>query len=419
MSPTPSPAAYERNLRLYPWLLAFVFTPLFLPIVVLFWQDNGLDMRQVYVLQGLFAISMVVLEVPTGMVADRIGKTTSLRLGIVVIFIGLIVYGLGHSFAVFLVAEILWALGAALLSGADSSLLYDSLEALGRTREYTAREGRARAIQMASFAASNLVGGFVGAWSYRAAIWGSLIGPIVALVIVWSMVEVRPADPTSTVRQAWREYRSLLGQTLRFVRRHDLVRWQIVFLSILSAGQTWLLWMYQPYMEHVGLPVWAFGVAFAGFNLFAAGVSSRVASIERWAGPRGTLVLIAALEIVPPLLMAFVSVPAGVLLILGHQAARALARPILSERILRYTFADKRSTVLSVASLGGRLFFAASAPFIGEVARGATVSGALGAQAFALAVLLLAIGAGYRRIHPKYFVVKDTVLAEQGPRPAP
>ena len=418
MSAPPSSHLIERNLRLYPVLLAFVFTPVFLPVVVLFWQDNGLDMEQVYVLQGLFAIAMVVLEVPTGMVADRIGKTTSLRAGVAIVLAGLVVYALGHSFAVFLVAEILWALGAALLSGADSSLLYDSLEALGKTSEYTAREGRARAIQMASFAASNLVGGFIGAWSYRATIWASAIGPLIALWIVFRLVEVRPLDATSSLREGWRQYRGLVGQTVRFIRRHDLVRWQIVFLSILSAGQTWMLWLYQPYMQHVGLPVWAFGLAFAGFNLFAAGVSSRAHAVERRMGQRGTLVFIAALEILPPVLMALVSVPAGVLLILGHQAARALTRPILSERILRYTFADKRSTVLSVASLGGRLFFAVSAPFIGHVAKDATLPGALAAQGFALALLLVAVGAGYRHIRPKYFVVKDSVLAEQGPRPA-
>ena len=42
-------------------------------VIVLFWQENGLDPFDIYLLQGLFAVAVVVLEVPTGMVADRLG----------------------------------------------------------------------------------------------------------------------------------------------------------------------------------------------------------------------------------------------------------------------------------------------------------------------------------------------------------
>ena len=75
-------AGAERNVFLYKLLSLVQFLPFMLPVIVLFWQENGLDMFDVYILQGVFALFIVLLEVPTGMVADRIGKKTSLLWGL-------------------------------------------------------------------------------------------------------------------------------------------------------------------------------------------------------------------------------------------------------------------------------------------------------------------------------------------------
>ena len=150
----------ERNLRLYPWFSALAFTPCFVPVVVLFWQANGLDLQAVFWLQGLFALAVVLLEVPTGMVADRLGKRTSLLCGELALLTGLGIYAMGTGFWTFLLAEVVLALGAALFSGADSALLYDTLKALDRVHEYSEREGRAKGWSLLTFAFANLVASF-------------------------------------------------------------------------------------------------------------------------------------------------------------------------------------------------------------------------------------------------------------------
>ena len=403
----------ERNLALYPLFLAVCFTPIMLPVLVLFWEDNGLDLFDVFALQGLFAVAVVLLEVPTGMVADRLGKRTSLLAAVLLLLIGMFVYALGHGFAVFLLAEIVLAVGAALLSGADTSLLFDSLKALGREAEYRRLEGRARALQMTAFAACNLLGGFIGSYSYRATLWASLVGPAIGLLLVLRFTEVQERQAAGSLRAAWQGYVGLIRQSGRFVRKHALVRWYIAFLAVLTGSATWLLWLYQPYMQHVGLPVWAFGVAFAGFGLFAALISSQAHRLDDLFGERGTLLVLMGLQVGPPVFMAVFVHPAAVLLILGHQAVRALARPIVADRLLRYTWADKRSTVLSIASLAGRLFFAATAGIVGLVAKATDLPGVLLFEGLAIALLLTALWEMHRRIPAKYFAVKESVVERQ------
>jgi predicted MFS family arabinose efflux permease len=85
----------------------------------------------------------------------------------------------------------------------------------------------------------------------------------------------------------------------------------------------------------------------------------------------------------------------------------------LSGRILRYTFADKRSTVLSMASLFARLFFGVTAPLIGYVADRYTLEETLFFQASLLVLLLSWMWIRYLTIPKKYFEVKETVDAHQ------
>ncbi len=397
------------NLWRYQAYQVLIFAFLFMPVIVLFWKDNGLDAFEIYLLQGLFAVAVVLLEVPTGMVADSLGKRASLVAAAAMLSGCFAFYSFGSSFWWFLAAEIAGAIGAALASGADSALLYDTLARLDREDEFRRLEGNARALQMISIAVFTVLGGFVGEVSFRATLWMSAVGPALAAVIALGMREAAPPRTDSDAGS----YGQLIYQSARFVARHRLVRWYVLFFGVLLGSSTWLLWIYQPYLQHIGLPIYAFGLAFAMFNLFAALSSRKAQAVDDRLGLVGTLVALGALQVVPPALMALVVTPVSFLFILGHQAVRGISTPVIRDRILRYTFADKRATVLSLGSLTGRLFFAVTAPLIGWVTRTHTMSQTLLFQAALILAALALLVVSYRRIPDKYFHVKESVLKNQ------
>lgn len=310
----------ERNLTLYRWYLLFSFTPFAVPIIVLFWQANGLNTFDIYLLQAIFSIAVVALEVPTGMIADRLGKRISLILGSVICAVSWLFYAASSSFASFVAAEISIALGLAFMSGADSAILYDTLSKLGRQGEFRAREGGARSLQMVAFGACMLPAGFLAAIAPRAALALSALGPFVSLFAAWKMTEAGTPRRHASPSEAFASFVSLMRAALKFVAKHRLVRWYILFGAVPIASNRWLLWLYQPYMEKAGFPIWGFGLAFALFNFFAAG-TSRIAgrALERL-GAGGLLVLLAGLCVAPFLLMGLIVLPMSWLFILGHQA---------------------------------------------------------------------------------------------------
>jgi len=401
----------RTNLWRYPLYLTTGMTPFFVPVIVLFWHSCGLDALDIYLLQGLFALAVVVLEVPTGTVADRLGKRVSLLVGSALVAAGLVAYALSSTFWAFLVGEIVLAVGITLQSGADSALLYDTLRSEGRQDEYQRHEGRARAWQMIAMAACAVVGGFVGEHSLRATLWMSVAGPVLAFVVALGFVEIRGADPyNQTLRPTTR---SLVVGSLQFLRKHRLVRWYVLFFAVLTGSSGWLLWVYQPYMEYTGLPIYAFGLAFAVFGLFAALCSMNAHRYDSALGKKGSLVGLAALQVAPPVLMALVVTPASFLFILGHQAVRGISRTVLSERILDYTFADRRATVLSLASLAGRLFMGLTAALVGWMVHALPMERALLGQGALLVGFLAVLAVMYLRIPSKYFRVKESVKQRQ------
>ncbi len=123
-------ADLDRNITVMMVYQITITMFFFVPVMTLFWQDNGLSLLEVMILQSIFSIATVLLEFPSGVLADRYGKRKVLITASLMSFVGLALYCVADDFYSFLAAERLLALWIALMSGADSALLYDSLKEL-------------------------------------------------------------------------------------------------------------------------------------------------------------------------------------------------------------------------------------------------------------------------------------------------
>jgi len=146
--------------RLYLIKIAKWFM-LYMPIVVPFYESNGLSMKDIMILQAVYSIAIVVLEVPSGYLADVIGRKKTLIIGAVFGILGFTTYNFSFGFMGFLVAEIILGIGQSCISGADSAMLYDSLLDRGEEKKYTRFEGRITAMGNVAEALAGIVGGLL------------------------------------------------------------------------------------------------------------------------------------------------------------------------------------------------------------------------------------------------------------------
>ena len=60
---------------------AFRWFMLIMPVIVLFYKENGLSMQDIMVLQALYSLALVIFEVPSGYFSDTLGRRNSLVAG--------------------------------------------------------------------------------------------------------------------------------------------------------------------------------------------------------------------------------------------------------------------------------------------------------------------------------------------------
>jgi len=132
---------YLNNIRYYP-VYRFVLGMLIIGLTP-YLRMKGLSYSQVMLLQSVSAAMVVLFEMPTGMVADKVSRKRSLFLSAVCIGVAFSLYILFGDFRVFVCAEMIFGIGLTFRSGADAALLYESLDRLGRKNEYAQIEGRA------------------------------------------------------------------------------------------------------------------------------------------------------------------------------------------------------------------------------------------------------------------------------------
>ena len=124
-----SQAELERNLKLYPWYSMALESLFWAPVFILLFASK-FSISEVLLLESVYYIAVVILEVPSGYVSDRMGRRPTLMAAAALLGLSYILFFLGDSFLVFALAKVLMAAGFAFKSGTDASFHYDTYQSL-------------------------------------------------------------------------------------------------------------------------------------------------------------------------------------------------------------------------------------------------------------------------------------------------
>ncbi len=352
----------QLDLRLF-FAYRFLSTAyLFVPVLVLFFQQRGLDFTQIALLNTVYALTAIVCEVPTGVLADRFGRRGAMIAGALLMALGCMVDFYGHSFWSFALGEGLLALGLTLSSGADSAYLYDLLRDAGRVDRYRALEGRATAAKLVGSAVALLVGGLVARHHLADTYAVSSLVCVAAALIAGLMRERVRSAPAGSRIAFWSHMRSAGRVVARRGSLRSAVLFSVVTFTLLRMG----LYLQPTWLASVGLDVAWIGAVLAGLSLIGAVGAEGIEAVRRRVGER-TLVLLLPLTLgLGYLALGRVGWPAGLGLFAVYALANGIYSPLSKELLNReITDSAQRATVLSVESAARRLVFGAFAPVAG------------------------------------------------------
>ena len=152
------------NARLFVWFRVFFNCRFYYPVFTVLFLDLGLSIGEFAALNVVWALTSVVLEVPSGALADRFGRRPLVITAAVLMVLEMLVLALMPAgrhdivFALFIVNRVLSGAAEACASGADEALAYDSLPEHAREVEWPrvmARLSRAMAL---GFVISSITG---------------------------------------------------------------------------------------------------------------------------------------------------------------------------------------------------------------------------------------------------------------------
>ena len=326
----------------------------------LFLLNAGLSFLEVFIANAAFSAGMVVFEIPTGVVADTLGRRISFLLSVSVLgattlmYVGLAQVGAGV--VGFALVSVLMGLGFTFYSGAMEAWLVDALAATGYRGLLDRVFARGQQITGAAMLVGTVGGGLLGQINLSIPYLvrsGLLAAVFVVAYVVMHDVGFTPRRVTAG---------ELPGEVARNARAGVEFGWRqrpLRLLMLAGAAQSaFLMWGFyasQPYLLELldSDAVWIAGFVAAGIAL-ATMVGNQIVRIaSRYCGRRTTLLLAAAVvetcaAIGMGLASSFwVALPA-LLLVMG---ATGVSGPVRSAYLHQVVPSEQRATVVSFDSL--------------------------------------------------------------------
>ncbi len=332
-----------------------------MPIIVLFYQANGLGMTEVLSLQAVYSIAIVALEIPSGYAADVWGRKTTLIIGSILGVLGFVIYSFSFGFWGFLAAELTLGIGQSFISGSDSAMLYDSLKSNNREADYLKYEGRVISIGNFAETLAAILGGLLAEISLRLPFQAQIAVALIAVPAAITLIE-----PPRIKSFGQGNMKRILGVVKNSLIDNKVLRYNILFSSITGCATLSMAWFIQPYMDQIlKFSKAEIGIAWAVLNL-AVGLMSLIAyKIEAKAGDKKCIIGIMIIIAIGYGAMGFISSLWVIPFVLLFYMMRGVATPILKDYINRLTDSEHRATVLSVRNFIIRILFSVIGPFLG------------------------------------------------------
>lgn len=369
----------------------FFIMAIIIPYVTL---HKGMTLTQFMLSEAIFAVTIILFEIPSGWVSDIWRRKGTLIAGMGITAIGLTIMVLSNEFFLWTFGQILMGVGLSFASGTDTSLIYDSLAEEGKIHLYKKQAGRLVGICMGICGVATLMGG------YLYTIHPDL--PLALSVLTVSLAII----PLCFIKEPEREKQTVQGhplrdmqQTINYALKHKEVFGFILLTGILFASTKVGMWLQQPYYQHIGINEAHFGW-FMALGMLTAWVTAEGADwLEKRFGLRQVLVY--GCYVLPTVIFLLVTqgeYPVLAVLLACCSGLYGAAKPLISHAIHARIRSGRRATIQSTAMLARQLVFVILGPSIGAISENYGVDTAYQALAF---FMLVGVGSAIYLLHKR------------------
>ncbi len=231
------------------------------PLYLIYFENKGLTVQQISVLLAIWSLAVVLLEIPSGVMADRWSRKNMIMIGSLCRAACYLIWSFSDRFELFALGFILWGTGGAFVSGAEEALLFDSLKQEGRETDFDRYLGRGRFLSGIGNILAAVGGGFIGTYfGIRWALYLSVAFCIISAGIACLYKEVNLYRETTLART---EKQETLKNAFSFLfRTKELLVFSL--LAVMVVGMAGVLDEYDAVIAK------EYGLSMSGIGIWSA-----------------------------------------------------------------------------------------------------------------------------------------------------
>lgn len=365
-----------RKLYLYELISGFQIVD---AVWVVFLLQRGFSIAQVGIAEGVFHVVSMCCEIPSGMVADLIGRKRTLVLSGLVSAAGSLCMILTNAFPMILVAMGLNALSYNLVSGSREALTYDSLLEAGAQEEYLRVSAIQEKLYLFVFAAANLFSVVTVSLGYEKGYLISMVQGICCSIVAFRIWE--PGRENTKQHEKNRNWTRILRKHViesgKFFVTHGFAARRMLISGVAAAGYYIVFMLLQQHLVEQGLQAKWIGIPLLLISF--GGMAG--ASLGEKTGKVKIKFLLLAGGVLEGVLIVF----SGMLALPGCVLAAAFAHGIsemlairIGDENQKVFSSEVRATMVSVESMVYSVVMVVLSPVVGWLSEKFSISGAFG-----------------------------------------
>ena len=261
------------NARLYPiykmlsWDLLFYYSIIFLYLV----QAKNFSASQVMLGEAFFTASCFVLQIPIGLLVDKIGKKRSLVIANICMCLFSFILLIIQNFNQLLIGYFIDAIGYVLKTVCETNILYDSLP-IGKKRGnlYSEIDGIGASRYYVVDAITSLIAGYAFVLNPYLPIIFCFIANIISTILATRFRSIKLQNEQVEVKEGVREYFRQLGEAIRFTKKSKRIFCLLLYFGLVSGLIYNLTTFRSSVLEGISIPEHYFGIIFAISQMVAA-----------------------------------------------------------------------------------------------------------------------------------------------------
>jgi MFS family permease len=318
----------------------------------LFWEQRGMTVLMVVLCEIIYAVSIVIFEIPTGVFADKFGRKTLLVFGAVLSVFEFIILLFAHHFWTFALVVFLAGISRACTSGAWNALLYDSLLTVKKQKSFEKIVGRMNSLDfiaslLAALSGSVLAKYFGFEFNYMV----SAASMFLALLLTILLEEPARNSNQVTKEKNKPSFMVYVRKSVSFYKTNPRVVTIITQAMGIAACMTYLDEFWQLYLDEIGYSVLFFGLFSACISLASIPGNLLAAYLLTYFKAQSIILFILGITTIGFFMTAIFPGTIGLIVIILIFLASGVIDPVVTGYLHHHGSSEIRATIESIQSL--------------------------------------------------------------------